>query len=1226
MHKQQLKTECNSQKLELFLRGSLSNSETEILELHLTECESCASQIQHAAEQGVSWQDAQSRLMVDEYDSPQHVASISSLFSDDHSPMTKRQTAEVLSREIRGWLDASDDPRSMGRFAGYEIVGIVGHGGMGIVLKGFEASLNRYVAIKILAPRLATNGSARKRFAREAQAAAAVRHDNVIAIHRVDEWHGLPFLVMPYAGGISLQKRIDCDGPLSIEQTLRVGVQIASGLAAAHAQGLIHRDIKPANILLEQGVERVTITDFGLARAADDASVTRTGIIAGTPQYMSPEQAEARQLDARSDLFSLGSVLYAMATGRSPFPGTGSFEVLKHIVNDPARPMREIQSSVPEWFERIVTRLHSKSPNDRPSSASEVAQVLQECLAYVQQPTATSLPGSLTAAAQSDDRNRRPRIVKFIASGTFAFLMILAGILIVLEMDKGTLTIESEVDNVPIRIMQGDKVVEKMTISASGKAVRVAAGQYTIEIDDSVDNLVVHDGNVSLKRGSREVVRISNSAVEGSRRISSPIEQIDNLPENTEVHVVGCYHATNNEPVNVRVERTGKPIVVVLTAYFATSWNLEIDQNTDVRGVILSGYFDQRFSHIAPKDIPTRILTYFPIWKDISSEEKKVRVSQCFFVWSPILEDFGKMRSLVREITQRDVASFQGIYSAKSFVIDGQRGAGEAQVAARWQALSERADQSTPGYRKINTELKLVHNDDNGGLSFEQLRRLNQLMDTYERELKRNGDSAVLEPSDQPRNPEPIAMGKTLRQLQGKWRLTRQIADDGDEKSTPARAIWEFNGNRIIVTDGGPGGVMLIELDESHSPVHVDVTLEGEDQSGLGLLSLDGDKLTLCLGESQELPEQRSRPEKLQWVKGVWLMELQRLQPGESVAMLNPKAPVAPTDNLDGGTKPSNSVPGTMPEPSTVDPAHTITGFVMEFRSGTADVPVCLCDAATGLPVAKNSYKPIVWSKGLGGNPAQEMAIAVSDEKGNFRFDDVPDGKYRLIAQKWMGPYKGVFELHGAEIRLMGAADEIIVPRPTDEQASRAVLIPHGENAIQFNQDVGNNETFLFLSTAPPEFDPILGLQGLGTAFWKNLIGVNRMPLGKTTVTGAPNKPVYAFLFAADNSPGFAAITIPPPETGMVRLPPEPFVAGWSDGRKTPPPKLAELMEFMKKHELSTQRLLEIPEMSNANFKAYQARVQELWSDLSRVIELPEGQTARIGDLLAADAYFKLQK
>ena len=193
------------------------------------------------------------------------------------------------------------------------------------------------MAIKILAPRLATNGTARKRFAREARAAAAVLHENVIAIHRVDEWHGLPFLVMPYIAGVSLQKRIDDEGPLSIEATLRVGIQIAAGLAAAHAQGLVHRDIKPANILLDRGVERVTITDFGLARAADDASMTRTGVIAGTPQYMSPEQAEAKTMDARSDLFSLGSVMYTMAAGRPPFRGEGCFEVLKRIGTEAAR-------------------------------------------------------------------------------------------------------------------------------------------------------------------------------------------------------------------------------------------------------------------------------------------------------------------------------------------------------------------------------------------------------------------------------------------------------------------------------------------------------------------------------------------------------------------------------------------------------------------------------------------------------------------------------------------------------------------------------------------------------------------------------------------------------------------------------------------------------------------------------------------------------------------------
>lgn len=533
MNRQQLNTQCDSDRIELFLRGTLSSSETEILELHLTECKSCARQIELAAEQGVSWQEAQCLLAADEYDSPQHISAISSLLSDEHAPMTKYQTADVLSREIRGWLDPTDDPHSMGRFAGYEIVGIVGHGGMGIVLKGFEASLNRYVAIKILAPRLATNGSARKRFAREAQAAAAVRHDNVIAIHRVDEWHGLPFLVMPYAGGISLQKRIDSDGPLSIEQTLRVGVQIASGLAAAHAQGLIHRDIKPANILLEQGVERVTITDFGLARAADDVSVTRTGVIAGTPQYMSPEQAEAKQLDARSDLFSLGSVLYAMATGRPPFRGSGSFEVLNHIVNESARSMREIESSVPEWFENTVNRLHSKSPNDRPASACEVAELLQGCLAHVQQPTTTPMPAGVQALAAHAHAsannvtlisrlNAGLQQTKFIAAAAFAFSLIFAGVLIVLEFNKGTLTIESEVDDVPIRIMQGVELVEKLTLTRSGETFRIAAGNYIVEIDGQTDGITVEDGIVSLQRRGTETVRIvySGDRVHGSATLA----------------------------------------------------------------------------------------------------------------------------------------------------------------------------------------------------------------------------------------------------------------------------------------------------------------------------------------------------------------------------------------------------------------------------------------------------------------------------------------------------------------------------------------------------------------------------------------------------------------------------------------------------------------------------------------------------------------------------------
>lgn len=519
MNSQPLK-QCDMEMLDALLCGTLSREEAAIVESHLSGCRTCAERIQLAAVPETSWDEAQSLLSLDEFDGLSSLAAASSLFPSDADEYVDSPTKDLLSREISGWLDPTDDPAMLGRFAGYEIVGIIGHGGMGIVLKGFERSLNRYVAIKILAPRLATNGSARKRFAREAQAAAAVRHDNVIAIHRVDEWHGLPFLTMPYVGGVSLQKRIDSEGPLSIEQTLRVGVQIAAGLAAAHAQGLVHRDIKPANILLEHGVERVTITDFGLARAADDASVTRTGVIAGTPQYMSPEQAEAKPLDARSDLFSLGSVMYVMATGRPPFRGEGSFDVLKRITGETARGMREIEPGIPVWFEELVNLLHAKAPDERPQSAEVVAELLEDCLAHVQQPTTVPLPQSCHSLRERSKPHQSPGIsprfprkppanaVRLIMGTAFSFLLIFAGILIVLELNKGKLTIESEVDGIPIRVMQGDKVAEKLTVTQAGASVRIAAGQYIVEIDGEINGITVEKGTVTLQRGGRETVRI----------------------------------------------------------------------------------------------------------------------------------------------------------------------------------------------------------------------------------------------------------------------------------------------------------------------------------------------------------------------------------------------------------------------------------------------------------------------------------------------------------------------------------------------------------------------------------------------------------------------------------------------------------------------------------------------------------------------------------------------
>ncbi|MGH7137181.1 MAG: serine/threonine-protein kinase, partial [Pirellulales bacterium] len=283
----------------------------------------------------------------------------------------------------QGLLRPSDQPGVLGTVGPYQVRELIGRGGMGIVLRAFDAKLNRVVAVKVLAPELASQPTARRRFLREAQAAAAVTHPHVVTIHAVDEdeW---PYLVMECIEGPSLEDKIERSGTLKLAEVLRIGTQIAEGLAAAHKQGLIHRDVKPANILLENGVERVKITDFGLARAADDVTITRPGEISGTPQYMSPEQASGQRVDQRSDLFSLGCVLYAMCAGQPPFRADSMAAMVKKICDDTPQPLHEIDPQLPEWLAATIDRLLAKDPNQRFQTAAEVAELLGDSLARLQ--------------------------------------------------------------------------------------------------------------------------------------------------------------------------------------------------------------------------------------------------------------------------------------------------------------------------------------------------------------------------------------------------------------------------------------------------------------------------------------------------------------------------------------------------------------------------------------------------------------------------------------------------------------------------------------------------------------------------------------------------------------------------------------------------------------------------------------------------------------------------
>ena len=300
------------------------------------------------------------------------------------------------------WLEAPVHPEILGRLGRYQIERMVGHGAMGIVFKAYDTELNRTVAIKMLSPYLANSPSARQRFARESRAAAGVVDDHVVPIYNVDSTHNPPYLVMQYVAGGSLQEKLDRDGFLEVEEVLRIGLQTARGLAAAHKQGLIHRDVKPSNVLLDEGVERALLTDFGLARVDDDPCLTKTGFQPGTPDYMSPEQVQGQPLDARSDLFGLGCLMYALAVGHSPFHADTSYAAYQRIVNENPQPVRELNSQVPGWLDRILLRLLSQAPVDRYESAEAVADLLESCLAHWQQPHSVPLPVELNEGDRAE--------------------------------------------------------------------------------------------------------------------------------------------------------------------------------------------------------------------------------------------------------------------------------------------------------------------------------------------------------------------------------------------------------------------------------------------------------------------------------------------------------------------------------------------------------------------------------------------------------------------------------------------------------------------------------------------------------------------------------------------------------------------------------------------------------------------------------------------------------
>lgn len=463
------------------------------------------------------------------------------------------------------FLAPSSFAGSLGRLGPYEVTRLLGEGGMGIVFLAEDPELGRVVAVKVMKPDLARDQFARQRFLREARATAAISSPHIVTIYRVGQEGDVPYLAMEYLQGEPLDRWLDRVKRLTPGQAVRLGRGIAAGLSAAHEAGLIHRDIKPANIWIEtrpgpvsegptptpSPTPVVKILDFGLVRSAqDNLNLTQSGLVVGTPAYMAPEQADGAPVDARSDLFSLGCVLYRLCTGQAPFSGPTVMAVLKTIALREPPPPRELNSALPPALADLILWLLAKNPARRPGSAREVEQMLatiekeleatgvSTSLSAVEMaPAGSAGPAARTpvpdapsavfgAAADSNPTDpglssdteqrtsatavavahppRRFRTAFWIALGlTFGAVVTL--FFMRDRIEKGTLEVRSEVDDARVLVERDGRCVA--VLESSAPRASLPPGEYSLRVEDW-DKLDVSPQIVHLSGSDQIVVRV----------------------------------------------------------------------------------------------------------------------------------------------------------------------------------------------------------------------------------------------------------------------------------------------------------------------------------------------------------------------------------------------------------------------------------------------------------------------------------------------------------------------------------------------------------------------------------------------------------------------------------------------------------------------------------------------------------------------------------------------
>lgn len=339
------------------------------------------------------------------------------------NPLLRRTAASVTESATAFGPPATAG--EIGTLGPYRVIKLLGRGGMGAVYAAIDTRLDRRLALKVMHPEFAADPAARERFLREARAAAQVNHDNVVTVYEADERDGVPYIAMQPLEGCTLEEQMRKTGAPPLPEILRIAREAAEGLAAAHEIGLVHRDVKPSNLWLQAPTGRVKVLDFGLARPLDTRiAVTQTGAVIGTPAYMSPEQARGEHLDHRTDLFSLGAVLYRMCSGRLPFEGPTTIAVLMALGMEEPPPLRELKPSVPQALAKLIHEMLAKKASERPGSAAEVATRLRLIHAGEGKESHADLVSQADSGKQSVRRGRR-----MAAAMAVAVLLLTGGVI-----------------------------------------------------------------------------------------------------------------------------------------------------------------------------------------------------------------------------------------------------------------------------------------------------------------------------------------------------------------------------------------------------------------------------------------------------------------------------------------------------------------------------------------------------------------------------------------------------------------------------------------------------------------------------------------------------------------------------------------------------------------------------------------------------------------------------